>query len=296
MKGVDKEWIQNDELQTVHYYLQPGQYQFYIYASRVFKKDAKPMRTIKIWIHPPFWKTWWFITAISLFTAALLAFSINRYNRRKYQKKLLVLEGEHKVQLERERISRDLHDSIGAYANAILYNTELLQKEADTNERTELISDLKFASKDIITALRETIWALKKDNYTAEECLLRIRNFIQPFTRYYPQIQFNLEGNASANKILNYSKALNLVRIVQEAVTNSLKHANPTTIQIASKTIDDNWQLNITDNGKGFDSQSLTETEQGNGLHNMKQRALDAGFNLQIESGKGSGTSIIVKI
>lgn len=296
MKGVDKEWIQNDELQTVHYYLQPGQYEFDIYASRVFNKNAKPMRSIKIWIHPPFWKTWWFITAISLLAASLLAFSINRYNRRKYQKKLLVLEGEHKVKLERERISRDLHDSIGAYANAILYNTELLQKEPDKNERTELMNDLKFASKDIITALRETIWALKKDNYTAEECLLRIRNFIQPFTRYYPQIQFNLEGNASAEKILNYSKALNLVRIVQEAVTNSLKHANPTKIDIVSVTTEDSWQLIITDNGKGFDPQSLKETEQGNGLGNMKQRALDAGFNLEIGSGKRTGTSIVVKI
>ena len=296
MKGVDKEWIQNDELQTVHYYLQPGKYEFDIYASRVFNKDAKPMRTIKIWIRPPFWKSWWFVAAISLLSACLLAFSVNRYNRRKYQKKLQELESEHKVQLERERISRDLHDSIGAYANAILYNTELLQKETDLNERAELMDDLKYASKDIITSLRETIWALKKDNYTAEDCLLRIRNFIQPFTRYYTHIYFSLEGNASAKKVLHYSKALNLVRIVQEAVTNAIKHANPKNINITSKTTDDTWQLIITDDGKGFDTQSLKETEQGNGISNMKQRALDAGFNLAIDSGEGTGTSIIVKI
>ena len=62
------------------------------------------------------------------------------------------------------------------------------------------MKDLKFASKDIITSLRETIWALKKDNYTAEDCLLRIKNFIQPFARYYPHIKFTVEGEAPAEK------------------------------------------------------------------------------------------------
>lgn len=66
------------------------------------------------------------------------------------------------MRLERERISRDLHDSIGAYANAVLYKSELLQQEENVNERNDLIKDLRFASKDIITSLRETIWALKK--------------------------------------------------------------------------------------------------------------------------------------
>ena len=52
----------------------------------------------------------------------------------RYEKKLIVLENEHKLQLEKERISRDLHDSIGAYANAVLYNTELLQQEVDVTK------------------------------------------------------------------------------------------------------------------------------------------------------------------
>ena len=51
------------------------------------------------------------------------------------QKKLVELESEHKIQLERERISRDLHDSLGAYANAVLYNTELLQKEEEADRK-----------------------------------------------------------------------------------------------------------------------------------------------------------------
>ena len=294
MEGVDKQWIQNTELQTVRYLLPPGKYSFQVYASRSFNKDAKPMKEIKIIINPPFWKTWWFFTLLGLLFIAGTAFSINFYNKRKYKKKLEDLESEHKIQLERERISRDLHDSIGAYANAVLYNTELLQKEEGSSNRSELINDLKFASKDIITSLRETIWALKKDEYTAQDCLLRIRNFVQPFSRYYPHINFRVDGEAPEKMSLHYTKALNLVRIVQEALSNAIKHADAKSISIISSIENDKWRIAVADDGSGFDYASVYELQQGNGLNNIKQRAEDSGFELINESILQKGTVITI--
>jgi len=296
MEGIDKEWIQNNDLQTVRYYLPPGKYVFKIYASRFFDKDAKPMKEIRISIDPPFWKTWWFLSGIGLLFICLIAYAINRYNKRKYEKKLMELEAEHKLQLERERISRDLHDSIGAYANAVLYNTELLQKEEDAIERNELMNDLKFASKDIITSLRETIWALKKDNYTAEDCLFRIKNFIQPLARYYPHIKFAIEGEAPIAKELHYTKALNVVRIVQEAVTNAIKHATAKSIKLTSKENKGRWLLEVINDGTGFNYEGMRKEEQGNGLDNMKQRAADSGFEISIESNESTGTKISILV
>ncbi|MEP7163258.1 MAG: ATP-binding protein [Ferruginibacter sp.] len=296
MEDIDEQWIQNNDMQTVRYFLLPGKYVFKIYASRFFEKDAKPMKEIVIIIHPPFWKTWWFRTLLGILVFSLMAFIINQFNKRRYERKLAQLESEHKVRLERERISRDLHDNIGAYANAVLYNTELLENEKEEQLREELMKDLKYASKDIITSLRETIWALKKDNYSAEDCLLRIRNFVQPLNRYYQQIHFEVEGNVPPEKILHYSRALNLVRIVQEAVTNAIKHADAKNINIISNTRENFWEMVVTDDGKGFDHETKPETAQGNGLSNMKQRAADASFDLSIRSWQGSGTSIIIRI
>jgi len=296
MEGVDNQWIQNDGLQTVRYLLPPGTYTLEIYASRFFDKDARPMKTIQITINPPFWKTWWFITGIILLALAILAYSFNRYNKNKYQKKLAVLENEHRMQLERERISRDLHDSVGAYANAVLYNTELLQKESDIKEKNALMNDLKFASKDIITSLRETVWALKKDNYTAEECLLRIKNFMQALSRYYPHIQFKVEGEAPVAQILQHTKALHVVRIVQEAVTNSIKHASAESISLSSNMHDGKWQLTVIDDGKGFDYEKIKDTELGNGLMNMNKRATESEIEFTVISMPGSGTKITMQI
>ena len=183
------------------------------------------MKELSIIIRPPFWKTWWFLSGIGILILSTVGIFINQKNKRKYEKKLQILENERRLKEERERISRDLHDSLGVYANAVLYNTELLEKEKTTEKGTTIISDLKFASKDIITSLRETVWALKKESYSAADCLVRIRNFVQPLTRYYRHIEFKIEGDAPSNVFYNYSKALNIVRIVQEAIANSIKHA-----------------------------------------------------------------------
>ena len=292
MEGIDKQWIQNADLQTVRYHLQPGTYVFKIYASRQFDKDAKPLKEIHIIIHPPFWKAWWFLTGIGLLSLLLIAYIVNRYNQRRYEKKLAELESEKKVQLERERISRDLHDSIGAYANAVLYNTELLEKENDPTERYGLMSDLRFASKEIITSLRETIWALKKSNYTAEDCLIRVKNFIKTLSNHYQAIRFLTEGEAPPGKELHYTHALNLVRIVQEAVTNAIKHGNASWIKISSLQTADHWVLEIVNDGNGFDHAAMNHSGEGNGIQNMKQRAADSGFTIRIEPVAGGGTRV----
>lgn len=296
MEGIDKEWILNSGLQTVRYLLPPGDYTFKIYASRFFDKDAKAMKEIKISIHPPFWKTWWFLSLIALLFSGILIFSINRYNRNKYRRKLQSMEAEYKLQMERQRISRDLHDNIGAYANAVLYNTELLQKENDPTERSGLMNDLRFASKDIITALRETVWALKKEQYSAQDCLLRIRNFIHPFNRYYAHINFMVEGEAPANMQLHSTRALDLVRMVQEAVANAIKHSGAKHVKVESSFTAEYWQLRVSDDGSGFNQQQDLSSEGGNGLNNMKQRAADSHFQLTIDTMQHQGTIVSITV
>jgi signal transduction histidine kinase len=224
----------------------------------------------------------------------LLAYFINQRNKKKYAAKLQQLENERQLKEERERISKDLHDSLGAYANAVLYNTELLEKEKGEEKKKELIGDLKFASKDIITSLRETVWALKKEIYTAEDCLVRVKNFIQPLAKYYSHISFRIEGETPTDMDLHYTKALNLVRIMQEAVSNSIKHASSSSIIVTSVQTENKWKLTVADDGKGFNYASMKEDERGNGLNNMEQRAAASGFQIGIHSKENNGTEITI--
>ncbi|HRN80670.1 MAG TPA: triple tyrosine motif-containing protein [Ferruginibacter sp.] len=293
MEGVDDQWIQNDGIQTIRYYLAPGKYTLKLFASRYFDKDASPLTELLIIIHPPIWKTWWFILSVSGLLLGLLIFSINRYNRQKYLGKLQQLENERRIQLERERISRDLHDNIGAFANAVLHKTETLAQQENIKDKNRLMEDIRLASRNIIVSLRETIWSFKKEIYTTEECMIRIRNFIQTMMRYYPDIHFKITDQAQGAQPIPYLHALNMVRMVQEGVTNAIKHAHPQHVIIVSSMENNEWMIRITDDGSGFNK---TLNTGGNGLENLRYRAAQSGFGLSIDSKEGIGTTITITV
>lgn len=295
MMGVANDWIPNTGMQTIRYSLLPGKYVFQISASRAFSETAVPMRELLIIIHPPFWKSWWFIISVITLSIILLGYIVNMQSKKQFLRQLQHMEQEKQLKQERERISKDLHDSLGAFANAVLYNSEMLEQEQEEYRKKELLNDLKFASKDIIISLRETVWALKREKYNSEDCMVRIRNFTQSMARYYTRITFSNEGEAPFGLELSYKKALHLVRIVQESVTNSIKHGNPSKITIYSYITDNRWTLKIEDNGTGFEIDNPT-TENGNGLANMVSRAAASGFELNILSDIGKGTQVIITI
>ncbi len=294
MQGIDSAWIPGNPQQMIHYFLPPGNYELQLSAGPVFDPEAVPLRVLQITIRPPFWKTWWFGALAGLGLLAVIIGGIQLYYRRRYLRKLQDVEARQKVLEERERISRELHDSVGAYANAVLYNAELLQQH-DAGSNEPLIRGLKGLSKDIITSLRDNVWALKSAAFTAEECLLRIRNFTQSLNRYYYDTAFSVEGDAP-ELILDSTHALHLIRIVQEALTNAVRHAAAGNIRVQSSQENDRWKLCISDDGKGFETPESGAGTDSNGLANMRNRAAEAGFGFSVDSVAGSGTRICILV
>ena len=72
--------------------------------------------------------------------------------------------------------------------------------------------------------------------------------------RHYTSIQFKVEGEVPKDLILHANKALHIVLVLQETVNNSVKHADATIITACSSITDKEWSIEITDNGKGFDT------------------------------------------
>ncbi|MBC8883288.1 ATP-binding protein [Flavobacterium piscinae] len=86
-------------------------------------------------------------------------------------------------------------------------------------------------------------------------------------------------------------EGMNIYRIIQEAVNNAIKYANATQIKILLHQEENKMIFSISDNGIGF---SETEIELGNGLNNMKKRALELKANLKINTEKGNGTIVTI--
>ncbi len=296
MENLDKDWIYAKDKRFVRYSsLPPGDYVFKVKASNNDGVWQKNPATIRIIIIPPYWQQLWFrIVSLLLFIGCFTGV-IMWIQKQKHKKQIRAMELQQTIQQERERISRDLHDNVGTQLSLISNNIEWVThplKEIGEKEKNEKLQFANDTARDIIATLRETIWALNKQQIPLEEFSDKLKSFVQKQLSQYPQMALAYNEDISETVILGPSEALNLFRICQEAVANALKYsgANTLTINVQSRG---HYQVGITDNGKGFDINSVDPSVQ-NGLENMRYRAEDIGCTLAINTAPGTGTEIVI--
>ncbi|WP_162127274.1 tetratricopeptide repeat-containing sensor histidine kinase [Flavobacterium phycosphaerae] len=207
---------------------------------------------------------------------------------------LLKIETQTKLQEQRLRISRDLHDNIGAQLTFIISSLDNLKYGFHiTDERLEeKLSSISGFTKETIYELRDTIWAMNKDEITFEDLKSRISNFIgkAKLASQDIEFEFNCDDQLKAN-VFSSVEGMNVYRIIQEAINNSLKHARASKITVTIFKEKDTFQITINDNGKGFDE---AEILSGNGMNNLKKRAKELNGEITITSQEQSGTTVIL--
>ncbi len=270
--------------------LAPGTYQIQVQV----KGHPQTAALLAVHIIPPFYQTPLFlallIAGITVITGSLLWASA----RGKYRRRLVQLEAAKRMQEEKERISRELHDELGARAALIAHNTgqleNALEKDLDIHFLTARITD---TTTDMLTALRETVWTLKQETVTAGSLWLRYKNFIAQLSATYVPLHFVvLEEIFITGRPLYYAHALNVLRILQEAVMNAVRHSGATEIRIAVGEEKGHLWFSVRDNGTGFDMKKEQAAQRGNGLHNMEQRSAESCFSLSIGPAAGGGTQV----
>lgn len=233
------------------------------------------------------------IVLSAIILISIVSYFLFKNYRRKQQRKSrdAVKTAEEK---ERRRIAADLHDNLGVQANAILYTSELLKQEQQKDDL--LVSNMNETAKGMLFFLRETLWALKSADTTAQQLWLRVLNFVTQMKRNYPNIQFLTSGTAPEDFNLSSARALNLLMIIQESVNNSIKHSGGNTINILGEIKDKIWCINIQDNGRGFYLGEAQSKEESNGLKNITERAQNSNFTIDIDTKKEDGTKIRIGI
>lgn len=208
---------------------------------------------------------------------------------------LAKIETQNKLQEQRLRISRDLHDNIGAQLTFIISSIDNLKfgfTEISEKLGNKLTSISNFTSQTIYE-LRDTIWAMNKENITFEDLQARIANFIEHAKNASEKTEFsfNIDENVDETHVFSSVEGMNIYRIIQEAVNNALKYASADEIEVNISKEESQYQIEIIDNGKGYDADSAT---LGNGLNNMKKRAREIGGNIEFNSKINKGTSVIL--
>lgn len=236
------------------------------------------------------------------FTTLLLIGGIvffRQYRKKQALKMQLMMEEEKRMgenavrqaeEKERVRIAADLHDNIGAYASAIRADVEKITTDGATKNHKSL-QNLEQHSKEIMNSLRDTIWVLNKENITITSMSDRLKDYISKLQPSYNHIQFHIQEDLTNDLRLNSQNALNIFRIMQEAIHNALRHSHSQHIYI-DMISREQLLLKVTDDGKGI-SGPLANT--GNGLLNMKSRAKEAGMHLSVLSTENKGTTVTLQ-
>lgn len=214
-------------------------------------------------------------------------------NRLKDQIASITLQNE--LHEERLRISRDLHDNIGSQLTFIISsvdNIKYLFKTVDEQLNDKLLHISMF-TRTTITQLRDTIWALNKDHISFEDLKSRLFNYIENAQLTQQKTTFNFNSELTTNPQLNSVEGVNIYRIVQEAVNNTVKYAAAAHVSLNISETDHEITLSIKDDGIGFD---ISKIQLGNGLENMKTRAATIGAKFSIESNVKKGTSIVLSL
>jgi signal transduction histidine kinase len=194
--------------------------------------------------------------------------------------RLLELERAHTLAAERHRLMHDMHDGLGSALTTSLALLE--QGNVDGAELKSLLLD----SVDDLRAVIDSLEPLEGD-LTSVLATLRFR-LGKRLELAGIELAWDMQ-DLPALSWLGPPQALQLIRIIQEVLTNVLKHARATHMQISARCSGPFIEVCITDNGRGFDTAT---TPSGRGLRHLPQRAASLSGSVIIESHPGSGTTV----
>ena len=248
---------------------------------------------------------WILLISILTFASILLGFLIYRQQKLKnkqqvqeFQLKSAIAQIETQNQLHEQRlsISRDLHDNIGAQLTFVISSVDNLKfgNQITDSKITNQLTKISDFTKSTIIELRDTIWAMNTNEFTFDDLRSRIFNFIEKAKSAKEDINFKFDVDDSL-KDEKFSSiiGINLYRTLQEAVNNAVKYANATEINVNVFNQNNQIKIEINDNGKGFD---LETVDFGNGLNNMKKRIEEVKGSFELQSDVNKGTTIRILI
>lgn len=207
-----------------------------------------------------------------------------------YETKFAVMKAQ---QEERNRISADMHDDLGAGVTAIRLYSELAKKRIEKGAVPE-IDKISSSANDLLNNMNAIIWTMASSNDTLDSMVAYIRSYaLEYFENTGLDCYTHVDDNLP-NISVNGDDRRNIYLVVKEALNNILKHAEATEVHLTLKKSSDGLTLQIQDNGKGIDFDNIRRF--GNGLNNMKKRMEQRHISFNIENNNGTLVTLHYKM
>ena len=307
----DDHWISAGERNYVRYTnLPPGDYTFQVKAANQDGRWSPHIRKLLIHIEPPFWLSLPFVILIIMLILAIVWAWIQQRESsiRQQQEDRLRLAYDIQEQVKKD-IARDIHDEIGTRLATIkLYTTQLTQQVGETPTILSLKNTIFQLINDTISDVRNLLrrlnpQTLERHGYVAavEELFSRVSASDVVSAQFLLSEMPATETEAilsDGDSRLPTDMEVMLYRITQELLSNSLKHANATRIDLHMMRKPDRIILLYQDDGQGFNYEQTQKKAAGLGMSNIESRVaiLNGRITWQIQPGQGVQATIDIPI
>ncbi len=213
------------------------------------------------------------------------------------EKTKLKFEQEKQLQEEKERISRDLHDNIGS--QLAVHSLELRSLSEQYGSSPKLVAAQENA-RYLITQLRDTVWAIENNQVTLEDIENKLNTLLFSYRKKISTIEFTVEMPETIKSFsLKPLQAINVYRIIQEAIQNGIMHSKCSFIHVGFCLAENNSTLCVTvmDNGFGFKlEEAHLDGDTHYGIKNMKKRASEMKGHFEIKNAVPRGTIVSLSL
>lgn len=270
--------------------LASGTYNLEFGYSDKFSQKIVPQKQLDLIIAKTFYETFWFWALLGgLFFGGI----IYAYSRLKLRNQKRAFREKLALETQRNKITEDLHDDIGATLSSLQINSTIaneLLKQQKIAEAQSVLSNIEIQSRKLSQNMSDIVWSLRPTKDALMTLSTRIRNFANEILGN-TDIEYSIKIDEQIDTgITDFTARKNIILIVKEALNNAAKYSNATEIFIGFQTAENEFVLEIKDNGIGFNP----ESKNGNGLRNMKKRAEEIGGNFELFS--TDGTLIKIRI
>lgn len=292
LEGYEGGWIQNGNNTFIRYpNLPPGEYHLKYKCTNGDGIWSENISNLRITIFPPWYQTKWALAMFILAGLGSVLFSFYLFVKNRDKRQRLKLEEFQRIQEERNRISRDLHDNVGSMVSFVSTKLDWIVKnrhlEGDTKEHLNLV---KENAHEIMHGLRDTIWTLNQEQISNTD----LADKLKVYAKAHLIVPITIHDEIEEEQVLTGKVVLSIYRCCQEIFNNINKHSQAKAVVLAfTGNTKVPLKIMIKDDGTGITEQEMDKANHF-GIRNIKSRLTEAGVEFMIETGTKMGTTFTI--
>jgi signal transduction histidine kinase/ligand-binding sensor domain-containing protein len=289
LEGFDKQWTQAGSRRNAYYTnLPPRHYRFRVQAANEYGVWNDSGAELSFVIEPPFYRTLWFLALCTILLAGIIFAA--------YRMRVRVIRSQFDAILaERNRIAREVHDTLAQGFVGVSVQLELtahLLAQSHVLEASQQVDRTRELVREGLADARRSIWDLRAGG-TQATLPMRLTRLAEQSSSEQLKISAEIGGTYRA---LAASFENEVLRVAQEALTNVVRHSGAAHAKLDLRYHPSELTLKISDNGSGFQTSDTTLIAKGHfGLQGMRERAVQIGGTLKVESSPESGTTVTLR-